>query len=669
MDYNKLIENLIKECQQKLNRDKYDKYSSILEKLEASLSNHEKLLEITEEEKKIIKDESILVGLAGMKVLLNNKNIIVEEEIVNFIKNSIEKIKFNLENDEEANRFKQKNKEFEEIHNSLLSGFSENEELVLEFIKECYENNMIDIETSIKLIFYVTSEKTNKMTIVLNNVKEEKEEDNNIKITENKEDISSKLIELFARYGYDYNKLDNKTKKNLEKYGKIDYCEEIFEFLNKNNLSENDLISHQGIISKLLIFPDNEVLNNINNFINNNSCTLPTILSLGGIFFSRTRKFQFRDKNDKPYIPPKNGFFAPCGQYRSFLFCIELYKKAKGKPSDYKMTDEDFVKENNVGMKIFFSTPEEKIKRNLFLLEKYGYINEGELPKALVSLAGKNTEYLLDRLIESGLHEYGKRYSSILIENDFPFRWYKIKRANDLRMSLYDRGGIRSELRNDNKSYMGIDWKINQKKQIITQEQMKMGDLAIGGRTLPTYKREKMLQNMPTPVREDLLPDEVALNEFKHFYEYSVFTPSDIYRYNPFETLNKEKGLLIRTIFNLDYKSNSDSTYNEEDYYVELLDKKYRVNALTYSFSKMGIGGWPDVNILISRLKVVRLINLLKEQNSWINESTSELDKENLLLSIIVKDTILSKNDLNMLRAMIRDIVLSSKKKIGRGIE
>ena len=674
MDYNKLIEDLIKECQDKLDKGKYGKYSSVLDKLKESLNNHKMLLEISEEELKLIADEKIMIGLKGMKILLIKNINIDENEIINFIQKSIEKINVNMENDEEVKIFKQKNQRFEELLSVLSSGFSENEELILDFIKECYENNMIDMENTIKLIFYITSEKTSKMTIAVDDTKNINEvQTKDIIIAENKVDISNDLIALFARYGYDYIKLNIKTKRNLEKYAKIEHSEQILDFLKKHNLSESDLISYQGVVSKLLVFADEEVLNNIDDFISNNSCTLPTMLTFGGVFFSRTKKFQFKDKSDETYVPPKNGFCAPCGQYKSFLFCVELYKKAKNKPKDYRMTDDDFVKDNNVGMKTFFSTPQEKIERNLFLLEKYGYINQGELPNALVALAGKNTEYLLDRLIESGLYEYGKRYSSVLIENDFPYRWFKIKRAIDMKSSLYDRGGLKRVLRNDNSpSYMGITWHTDEKKQIIDQEPMEMGDLVLGGRKLPVYKREKLLPNLTSNVRDDLLPDEVALSEFDHFYKYSLFTPSDIYKYNPDGVPNKEKGLLVGAIFKMDYKGIEDSTNAEEDYYVQLLDEKYRVDDFMYSFNRAGTGVWPDVNILISRPKVVRLVNLLKQQSAWIDEKMSLLDKENLLLSVVIKDTVLSKNDLNMMRTMIRNIIVMGNKKnigTGRGIE
>jgi len=670
MEYNEILNKLIDETRKTIDKNKYEQYMSIINKLNSSLDNPQKIFDITDEELKFINDDKIAVIFEGIKIISSHNRTINENEIVNFVRSAIEKINIIFENDEELQFYKQQNSKLDNIHNIMLNDFVENEEIVLDFIRECYEKNMIDINDAVKLVFYITSKKTSKMS---SNISESNEpEFEEIIITENELSISDELVRLFQVYGYDYNSLGDKTKKILEKYGKVNYSEEIIKFLKKYNLSESDFISHQVIISKLMVFQDKTALDKIDEFINNNSCTLQRLLSFGSIFFHRTKKFKFRDKNDDIVIPPKNGFYAPCGQFEGFLYCVELYKKAKKLPDDYKMTDDDFLKDNKVSMIRFFTTPKEKIEKNLFLLKKYGYIKDDELPNALVSLTGKNTEYLLDRLIEAGLYGYGKKYSSILTENDFPYRWYKIKRANDLNEPLFDRGGLKSEFKSDSKSYMGIDWHTNNKKQVIQQETMEMGELVRGGRKLPVYKRERMLTNLPNSVRNDLLPDEVAYREFRHFYKYSVFNPDVIYKYDLSGGVNAEKGLLISTIFKLDYKDSIDNINVDDDYYLKLLDEKFKVDDLTYCFSKAGTGSWPGVRILISRPKVIRLIGLLQKHGVWINKNDSMLDIENLLLSVIVKDTVLSKNDLNMMRNMINDLIIVNYESVsekGRGIE
>ena len=670
MDYNNLIFELINKCQEKLDKSKYEMYTTILDKLQVSLNNYNKLLEISDEEANLVNDEKIVIALKGMKILLSSGITIEENEIKNFISNFMDKVNKALESNEDIKIYKRDKKKYDDIKSVIENDFSEKEEIVLDFIKECFDNNMIDMETTVKLIFYVTSKKTDEMVSDVNHVNNVEEE---VIVTENKEDISEELFRLFQQYNYGnvYSNLDKKIIKNMLKYVTIEHATVIMKFLNKHDISDEDFLNHQGIISRLMIFKDKTTLDTIDKFIENNDCTLPSLLSFGSIFFSETKKFKFRDKSDNIVIPSRNGFYAPSGQFDSFMYCIDLYKKAKNLPDDYKMTDSDFIKDNNVSMKTFFTTPMEKIKRNLFLLKKYGYVKDDELPNALVSLTGKNTEYLLDRLIEAGLYDYGKRFSSILVDSDFPFKWFKIKRANDFNMNLFDRGGIKSILKSDNKDFMGINWSSSGKSQIISQKPLNMEELVRGGRKLPISSQNSMLNNtrLSKEDREDLLPDEVARSEFKHFYDYSLFTPKDIFKAkHNYGSSSPENGLYISTIFNLDYKDIiEDITNAENDDYIKLLDQKYRLDDLTYCFNKTSTDEWPNVKILISRPKIIRLVSLLQKNNAWLNESMSLFDKENILLSIIVKDTVLSRNDLNVLRTMIYDIVMEYNRNTLRG--
>lgn len=655
MSYNETLNKLIDQARSMIDNTKYSQYKALLDKLESIIQDHQKILELTSDDLALIDDKKMTSVLSGMKIILLHNRQINENEITNFIFKITERLNRKIETDEEIKQAQSKSQKLDLISNIISNNFKENEELVIEFINECYQKNMLDIESTIKLIFYITETKTKGITMPITN----EEASSELIIKENDHDITEELINLFEKYGYDFNQLEEETKNNLKTYVNLDSCEEIMQFLTKHNISKRVFISRQKTISQLMVYKTRTILDEIERFIDNNECTLSRLLSFGNIFISGSKKVKYRDKNNNPKISPPTGFYPSGGGFESFLYCVELYKKVNKLPPDYKMTDEDFVKQNDIGMIKFFTTPKQKIDRNLFLLKKYGYIGENEFPTAIVALIGKHTEYILDRLIEAGLYDYGKKYPSILEDTNFPFRWYKIKRARDFRESVTVTNGMRGVLKNNNNSYMGLNYKTDGNSQVIEQRRLSMYDLVKGGRALPISKRREMLTNLPKDIREDLLPDEVAYREFKHFYEYTTYTPNEIYRYVPKDSnidSNIEKATLINTIFEMDYK-NVSTDNNEDDEYIKLLDDMYGVNNLTYRFYREGNGSWPDVEVLISRPKVIRLINLLIKQNAWLTKDMEPLDKENLLLSVIVKDTILSKNDLTMMRKMVESLV------------
>ena len=82
------------------------------------------------------------------------------------------------------------------------------------------------------------------------------------------------------------------------------------------------------------------------------------------------------------------------------------------------------------------------------------------------------------------------------------------------------------------------------------------------------------------------------------------------------------------------------------------------------------------MHVVISRYKVLRLCKLLNDNDCWINNNTSMIDKENMLLSVLVKDSILSEYELVMMRMVVRSILNNGLVKvsnveninIGRGL-
>ena len=653
MDYNNLIISLIEKYEAKLDKKTYDQYISTLDKLKISLENFNKVLELDDNDLNLISEKANVTGLRTIIFFITGKLNFVDSEAKKAISNCIDEVSAKFNEDQAVKIYIKKSDELEKLRSIVANNFSEDEQLILNFINQCFNDNLIDTTTAINLIFYVTSKKVTHITE--SNQREATNNQEEVIINENKTNIYDDVVRLLNYDEDDYDKLNSKIKKDLEKYGKIDYAEEIMKFLKNYSLSEEDFLSHQKMISKLIIFQDKSTFDEINTFINSNGCTLNRLLSFGSIFFRRSRQFKFKNTSGKIIVPPKNSPSAPCGNFESFMYCVSLYKKVNGLPDTYEMTDEDFIKQNGVSMIGFFTTPKEKIERNLTLLQKYGFIEKGELPHALLSLTGKNTEYLLDRLIESGLYEHGKKFPYILTSNSSPFRWYKIKRARDLGEPVIEGKGLRNVLKDCKKPFMGINW--NNETQVIDQEPIPADKLVSGGRRLPVHKKE----------------DEFS--EFNAFYKYSIYEPHQIFEHEKLSYSEQKrlasKGLLIDAVFKGDYKDVSERYEAENDEYVKLLDKYFLVNDLTYGFYSPKSGIWPAVSILVSRPKVIRLVELLKSQNFWIKNNTLDLEKEDLLLSVIVKDSVLSDNELFKLREMIHGLVIkkySATFEKGRGV-
>ena len=160
----------------------------------------------------------------------------------------------------------------------------------------------------------------------------------------------------------------------------------------------------------------------------------------------------------------------------------------------------------------------------------------------------------------------------------------------------------------------------------------------------------------------------VGIIYFNKLYRYTTFSPLEIYANFDRVNVSSLRGERISSIFKKDY---SRVILHDElrgvlhDEFIKLLDnvvycniygesRNLKINDLQYVFSHPS---FPNVNITISRYKVLRLCKLLKENDCWINKDSSRVDKENCLLSIILKDTILSETEFLALRMTIKEIL------------
>lgn len=561
------------------------------------------------------------------RIAIINDLTINKEELSNyiiFIKNIV---------NEEYHKLLNKLDYYKEIETAILD---DNKPLLIEFLTCSFNNKHID-----------NGEYLNLWSEVMKHEPIKEELSNEVIIEENPEDITFALSDVFKQYGYNINSIEIKELKKLLKYAKIENVQAVLSFLKENNLTQNNFQERIKIITDLIIFYDKHSLDKIKEFIEQNNCSLNTLLGIGTIFFSRDIKFKFKKHMPDGTIVEKDApKVVPRGNFDSFIYIIELIKKDLGYSSEQPISDNDLLNKN-----ILFTISKDNIAKNLVILRLYGIIKGNKLPKSISSLKTNNTEYLIDRYIESGLYNYLiTKQPTLTPDDNEEFRWFKLKRAMQLGDNVFATRGIKQCYMNDDELY-GISKSSDGIKQNIMSD-----ELLLKG-------AEQMLISL------DEHPTRLTL--FNQYFNCQIVLPSNIFKYIVDGEQYPSKGIEIENAFNDDYQVNLDDTYEEvyndpffnflDNLKIKIVDGVYnpiKKNDYEYSFSFVGKDGKANVDFIISRQKVVRLIALLKKKNLWIDNDTPDIIKINTLLSILLKDTVITKNEYLCIRGYIKNAVL-----------
>jgi len=567
------------------------------------------------------------------------------------------------------NEFKKKVDKLDELFRVCEQGlFQDNYNLVLDFIKMCLDNKYLSYNDAIHLNFYVLKEsKTNKSK----NVHEEELEVVELKENhDNLENVRVRIQEVFQKYGYFYDEkkmgdLDNK----FVKYVDVSYLEYVLSKFKNYNVSLNELYLRKRAFCNIIIDNDKDAFDSIIDFLDTNECTLSTLLRIPAVFSKRKKNYVERVGNEGEAA---SSIFEISGANKDFFDNIEIYKK---------LANVNVIKDTDLNkISKFLCTPSSVVNKNLLLLKRYMIIDKDSLPKSIISLCGNDTEYIIDRIIEVGLYdsylssrvtkdgEIKRPRGTYFLDGDNnPFKFYKMKRANDLGQSiLASNGGIRKVFKDNTESYMGITLKSNAGNDFdIVQEPL----------SLDTIKGidPSLRKNLPDFIQHKIddgriSQDRVALLYFDNLYRYNIFSPVDIFAVSDKLAYTNLKGERIKGVFNKDFKeviSLDDIKNLTHDSIIKILDEAIycdsygnsrllKTSELTYEFSHPS---FPNVNVIVSRYKVLRLCKLLKEDGSWVNDMSSNIDKENTLLSVIVKDMIVSEVELMMLRTTVKKIL------------
>lgn len=547
--------------------------------------------------------------------------------------------------------------------------------LILDFIKLSFENKILSITDAINLNFYVLEQCCN--------YKSDKEQEKDAEIVgiyeniESDEVVRKGLHEIFSKYGYSYDsKRMGEIDNRIVKFVNLKYADYILSKFKQYGVENDEIYFRKRALYNIIMDGDRETFDSILDFVDKNECSFSYLLSIPAIFAKSKKSYVEKNLTRKN----SDGFqFELFGANGDFFENVALYKERTG-ISIIKTSDLE-----NLGK--FLCTPASLVKKNLMLLEKYNIITKGTLPKAIFALCGYDTEYIIDRFIEAGLYDdylcarvnkngevKQARGTYFLNDDNNPLKFYKMKRANDMGESiLASNGGIKRVFRDNTEEFMGITSTINE-----------VGKLSIIQKPLPMEVMDgidpSVKKNLPDmlqhKIEEGRIPQSLISSVyFNNLYKYKIVSPIEIFAASDKNSVTNLKGDRISLVFKNDYQdviSTEEMKVVSMDSFIQLLDtvgysdsdgnfKPLKTSEFKYEFS---YPGFPNINIIVSRQKVLRLCKLLKDNSCWVNQESSNIDKENTLLSVIMKEMIISDTEMIVLRMAIRQFLTNQMIKV-----
>ena len=322
------------------------------------------------------------------------------------------------------------------------------------------------------------------------------------------------------------------------------------------------------------------------------------------------------------------------------------------------------------------------VRKNLQILKLYKIINNGQYPRSIISLCGNSTEYLIDRYIEVGLYEQylrGRynlngeykepRGTSYLDRDNNPFRFYKLKRAKDFGEDVFaSNAGIKKVFHDDTAEYMGISMVRENDTKYISQKPLSFEEMC--------KLRDSVIMEMTHYIHDKVVNHDIAGAYFENLFRYREVTPIQL-----FSQTGDDRSVLkaerINGIFKNDYKHvlpQEEIKSLETDDIIYTLDNAFcydsnnnsvsvKANEFKYEFTYYKI---PGVVVTISRYKVLRLCKLLKEDGCWVSNSILDADALNTMMSVLLKDTIISEVELEVLKSAVIEILGNVLSKINK---
>lgn len=675
-----------------------NKKNEIDNKINTIISKYNKVSEIATDFNKVkdIKEEDINYynnrtkeTITFINRLITNNCLPTDEESINEIKKVILKLyKDEIEQDNDLKLLNNTKEELEEEIRLINEDIQDNYEYLMDLLHNNYESGIF------------TPDEIIEMNLLIGNIIYDMGINNEEIVNESEEPVEVEYInecnndvvdieEIFKKYGYDYNTLSKKTRELIEKYVDIEYLDHVLELFKKYKVSNDSLVSNQKTVFKILVDKeDSDILDKVLEYVDQNDCTLGFLLKYDAMFHKRNKRFSPKKSNSKTNeeskVDDNSSYFKTEGSHSDVIKNLDLVKKINKLE---RIDNTTLGKTKNVGLTV----PHAKLMKNLQILYDYGIVPKGELPKYFSSLIGKYTSYQIDRFIECGLYDYIKNNQSYVNKTAHPFRFYKIRRALDLKIDIMSKSGMKTPYTADVPKSLGTTDNVNGiyyksyeedgeiKEEIVqemyTDEQFQAANgvryfLGNNSNKSGLYYGSYMFnEDSPKTVMDRVIDrkvkneEEVTDQDKKKYYELATKLDElfSIYKESKIELTNEEleeakNGKLITMLDRwICHTNNGNYRLKKDEYTYEFRAYKH-----------------PNDVIRISRIKVIKLFYILnkykitynydnKQEKNFIWSYLKDNDIKELLvdvvLSAITYDSILSRWETYYLYVIVKSVL------------
>jgi len=308
------------------------------------------------------------------------------------------------------------------------------------------ENSDIDINEAIKIMRYVANEVISKVGSL--EIMDEEQQDDDL-IEETNLDIED-LIKLFKKHGSDFNKFSKTDQQDLQKYGKLNNIEEIFNVLEKYKINSiNEYLENRSLtLCRIFIYSNSKLIENVFETCIKYGIVKDENMIDFDILLKQPSKFIKRKWSKKGVGPgPSGEFDNEIGSQEDFIKNIEFFaNEGLDIGAAYEKSS------------TYFDLPHEHIQIGIKTLNLYGIDKESYL-KTLSCFSTRKQADSFDQFIELGYFDYVKdNLSRALLLPDAPM-FYKIARANQLGIVIprNSRKGMTSNVTYNNREYLGIN--------------------------------------------------------------------------------------------------------------------------------------------------------------------------------------------------------------------
>lgn len=430
----KIIELELKKKEISVFDSKLETISPVVQKIDNILNDYKNLLYLTQEDLNILKpfcsDENIKMLLVCKEFIQNanfNFNEKLKEKLNLICMETSEKIdnykKELLSNSEDIKDINREIEAYLKITRHINNDYDmDTFERIMNLIKE---SDLLGQE-KIDLLIYVANTSIKFLDMdVLNIGIVNEEESEELEITNLEEED---LINLFNKYGYNFDLFKDTAKTKLKKYGKLNNIEDILIEFKNQGIKINKLIVTKSLsIAEIFVYSNATLIKEILDISKEKGITFDQLIKIPSCFISKKRNVV---RLGHASGPGPNGD-TPIGSQEDFVKNFKLIEEIFS--SVYN--EEDFSNLFDKCCSIFIK-PHNNIKRSIRSFEYYGITPKNYL-KTLSSLASYHIVDIIDLCIELNCFDYLKQNLSKvnLMPDDEQF--YMIARARQLGYSDY----------------------------------------------------------------------------------------------------------------------------------------------------------------------------------------------------------------------------------------